>query len=295
MKVELQIKRLSIIKYVFNLGLEQSFLSESIAFTSILSFHDSVEMLLKLLAEENDKKESYEFMKYWDLIPFLSHREAMNRLNEVRKSLKHKAILPSNSEIESCRVNVSDFLEQTVRNYFNHEFSEISLINLIENDEVKMFLKKVEENIASENFKLALDNCAIAFHQLLRCYKFRPNRKRISYSPTPFFDDNKKQHVNDLKQIVGEANKIFDYFESQLDIISLGLDMRKYTKFKILTPDVYYQLSNKEFRITTSTKAIFNKENVRFCFDFIINSAITVQATEINIEKLVTDELYFRF
>ena len=53
---ELLVKRLSIIKLLYKIGFEQSKQTESISFFSILSFHDSIEMFLKLAAEHKDIK-----------------------------------------------------------------------------------------------------------------------------------------------------------------------------------------------------------------------------------------------
>lgn len=44
-------KRLSFIKYLFNLGVEQSHKPEPLCWASVLTFHDSVELFLQLSAE----------------------------------------------------------------------------------------------------------------------------------------------------------------------------------------------------------------------------------------------------
>ncbi len=50
---QILIRRLSIAKYLYKLGVEQSLQSEHFAFTCLLSFHDSVEMYLKIAAQSS--------------------------------------------------------------------------------------------------------------------------------------------------------------------------------------------------------------------------------------------------
>ena len=51
LSIELIIRRLAIIKYLFNLGVQQSMQAETVAGFSILTFHDCAEMFLLLVAE----------------------------------------------------------------------------------------------------------------------------------------------------------------------------------------------------------------------------------------------------
>ena len=90
---ELIIKRLSLIKYLYKIGLDQSYQSETIGAFSVLSFHDSIEMFLKLYAEHrNEKSDKFDFMTYWETFPELTLKESMRNLNERRKNIKHSVI-----------------------------------------------------------------------------------------------------------------------------------------------------------------------------------------------------------
>ena len=63
------IQRLSFIKYIFSMGLNQSHQPDPLNSISILSFHDSVELFLQLSLEKLDiSKADVKFMKYYELI-----------------------------------------------------------------------------------------------------------------------------------------------------------------------------------------------------------------------------------
>lgn len=50
------LQRLSFIKYLFSIGITQSYQPEPLCGVAILSFHDSIELFLCLASEKLDKK-----------------------------------------------------------------------------------------------------------------------------------------------------------------------------------------------------------------------------------------------
>lgn len=130
---EIILRRLALIKQLYKIGLEQSYQVDTIASFSILSFHDSIEMFLKLVAENLDlKADKYNFIDYWENIANLTLKESMRNINARRVNIKHKGLLPSKIDIEISRVNTTDFFEQNVKLQFDIEFNDISLLTLIQ-------------------------------------------------------------------------------------------------------------------------------------------------------------------
>lgn len=131
MNTEIILKRLAIIKHLFNLGVEQTQRSENLSNFSILNFHDSVEMFLKLYSEFKNETESFSFPKYWDKFPELPLKEQMNSLSLRRKNLKHKGIFSSKLDIEHSKFSTKQFLEEATPLINKIDFSTISLTDLV--------------------------------------------------------------------------------------------------------------------------------------------------------------------
>lgn len=135
------LKRLSFIKYLYQLGIRQSRQKTPQDSISILMFHDSIELFLQLSTEylNASTQTNINFMEYWGIInqklqgQQLSQKNQMNRLNKARVNLKHHGLLLNESDIESFRVNTSDFFSDNCSIVFEINFSEISLIDLIDN------------------------------------------------------------------------------------------------------------------------------------------------------------------
>jgi hypothetical protein len=247
---EILIKRLSYIKQLYNIGVNQSYQHESFAVFSILAFHDSIEMFLKLLAEHKGiNTKNLNFLDYWEKIEDLTLKESMRNLNSRRVNIKHKGLLPAKSEIELSRVNTFDFFDQNTKYQFGVDFHEISLVNLISFSQVKEYLQKAESAIKNRKFEESVENSAYAFDELLYTYE----RNKSLWGKSPFYfgrstkflnsfslglSNRKKGEFGDLDKFIDTVTESIDALQKAVKITSLGIDYKEYAKFNILTPKI---------------------------------------------------------
>ncbi|MGN6646636.1 MAG: hypothetical protein ACTHJT_08900 [Cytophaga sp.] len=293
---ELMIKRLALIKQLYKVGIEQSKQFETLASFSVLTFHDSIEMFLKLLSEhKNIKSEKFNFLDYWTSIPELTLKESMKSLNSRRVNIKHKGLLPSKSDIEISRVNTTDFLNQNSKIFFNIDFENISLVELVDFIEVKKYLIKAQSGLDNYNWENCIENSAIAFYQLLYEYE---NNKIGSYINSPFYfgkdfhfhtsftmgiKDNKK-----LAQFVDRVGDSIGKMQQAIKITSLGIDYKRYVKFKLLTP-IITRTTGGIFFAELWNKKKWTKENCQYCIDFVIESSLKLQEFNFDIQDIEED------
>lgn len=300
---EIIIKRLALIKYLYNLGIEQSKQQEPLSSFSILHLHDSIEMFLKLLAEhKNIKSDKFSFLDFWTEIPSLTLKESMRNLNARRVNIKHKGLLPSKSDIEISRVNVTDFFNQNTEIYFNIKFEEISILSLLNNEEVKLNLEKSLLELNSSNFKESIKYVAIAFEVLIHSYE---NSKKSWYGKSPFFFVSDLTFLNSFhiglgKEIGGsQGRKLDDFIDKVKDslegiqkavkIMSFGFDYKKYSKFKLLTP-VITKIFDEMHVAEVFGEKKWNRENCQFCIDFVIDSSLKLQEFDFDINEILEND-----
>jgi len=310
---EILIKRLAHIKQLYLIGVEQSHQPESIAVFSLLAFHDSIEMFLKLLSEHKGLNSSkYNFMDYWTNVPELTLKESMRGLNARRVNLKHKGLIPAKSEIEISRVNTIDFFEQNTENQFGIKFEDISLIELVSNERVKEYLKKGEEFKDSDESVWSVVNCAYAFNELLHSYL--ENKVHRVGDPVSFWSGadidspeliyKKEQHLATFYSGYSDTSKkLYDDFKelekyhttlnnglSDLNefakITALGINYKEFTKFKILTPEIMRTNENELLSLGMDGRYI-SKNNYDFCLNFVINSAQKLQEFDFDMDSLL--------
>jgi hypothetical protein len=296
---EIIIKRLALIKHLYKIGLEQSQQFETIAAFSILSLHDSIEMYLKLLSEhKNIRSDSFNFLDYWTHIPTLTLKESMRNLNARRVNIKHKGLLPSKSDIEISRVNATDFFEQNTISEFGIEFKDISLLTLIQYDNVRLHLENAQNALEENKFDDCIEFSAIAFNGLLYSYE---DSKVGNYYGSPFFFGknltfNSSFHMglgkdwNDLEgrkmaEFVDNVIESIQSMQKAVKIISFGIDYKKFVKFKLLTPIVTRMANGKHFAEVWGKKK-WTKENCQYCIDFVLDSSLKLQEFEFDINEL---------
>jgi hypothetical protein len=298
---EIIIRRLAAIKYLYNIGIQQSMQVETVAGFSILSFHDCAEMFLLLVAEnKGDNADNISFMGYWDKYSELTLKESMRNLKDRRISIKHKGQFPSKSDIEISRITMTDFLEQNIPKQFGLEFKDISISNLVSYKEVRTYVYEAEKDYNEEKLYDSIVNAKIAFMELLSTYEQSKCKNYLSDSILNIGEDV----GNDYKRLVGTDDKLgARWFEKVsttvnkireiLKIMALGIDYKKYAYFEIITPKVNiwwkdgvrdYESLPKEYYENVHE---LRKENCKFCIDFVIDSALKLQEFDYDINKIL--------
>lgn len=297
MKIEESMKRLAFIKYLYNIAVDQSMRAEPFCSISVLMFHDSIELFLELAIEHlGVSKEDIKFMEYWTLLASRldnrepTQKEPCRRLNKARVDLKHHGILPSKLTIDGFRATTTNFFEENTSTVFNVNFSDISLIALVKCQLAKENLLKATELLKKTKTEDALDTVAIAFAHLIDDYE---NRKEDEYGRSPF-------HFRETLGIpsIPDASwvgiiRAIEPLQDAVKILSLGLDYRRYSRFRLLTPTVLRipaadKIKYEIQRIGRGSKGSPVPEDVQFCIDFVIESAISLQEFDFNVEKRIT-------
>lgn len=293
------IQRLALIKYLYKVGIEQSKQSEPISSFSILALHDSVEMYLKLLAEHlGIKSDNFNFLDYWTNISTLTLKESMRNLNARRVNIKHKGLLPSKSDIEICRVNATDFFEQNTVMQFGIDFNDISLLSLIQYKSVRQYLEKSQKALDENKIDDCIKTSAIAFEKLISLYE----ESKSSYSgKSPFFfgKDSFFSLGIDYRSSNDVERKLFKFadivkeslFATQkaVKIMSLGIDYKKFAKFKLLTPNVWKTYDGKYGVADIWDNKRWTKENCQYCIDFVLECSLKLQEFDFNINELIDE------
>ena len=296
MDKEIIIKRLSIIKLLYRQGIQQSYLPDTISFFSILAFHDSVEMFLRLAAEKKEvNPDDFKFLQYWERIQDLTLKEAMRGLNMRRVNLKHKGFIPASVEVEASRIATTEFFNENCIKQFGIEFNDISLIELVEDKKTRDYLTDAVKQLELGDMPKCIECVTECFYELIDTYK---ESKGNFYNKTPLdfiekteyrlsYGANRTDIDKRLEDIFKKVTKNFKNIEDTLTITALGLDFKKYMKFKTLTPEGFKTSDDKYF-FHKPTDKNWTKENCEFCIDFVIECGLRLQEFDFDYDSLVS-------
>lgn len=216
----------------------------------------------------------------------------MRRLNRARVSLKHHGTLPSKLDIEAFRASSTAFFKENTPIIFGVDFSQISLIELIQYEGVKNKLKNAEKLAKENKIEEALDKVALAFAELIDNYEdkiieqYGRNPFLFGRSMTfmsSFFMGLKRAESSNVERkladFVDTVKESLENIQKTVKILSLGIDYQKYAKFQLFTPQVVRTASGKYHieKLPWGSRGIPTIEDVYFCIDFVIESAISIQ------------------
>lgn len=302
------LQRLAMIKHLYSVAIEQSQKPEPLNAISILSLHDAVELFLYLSTEILDVskgKGDIRFMDYWDIIEKglqqkhvtnkLTQKVSMAKLNKARVGFKHYGTRPSKFDIEDARVNVKRFFDENTPVVFDIDFSEISLIDTVLCEESRKSLEEAKKNLNKGQIKIALRRIAIAFGQLIDDYE---HRKLDLFGQSPFFFGESMTTLDsfsmggeralgsDLVDFIDKVKESIEAIQDAVKILSLGIDYRRYVRFRLLTPHVVRLISGtyKVQEVYYGSRGTPSVEDVNYCINFVIESAITLQEFDFSLE-----------
>jgi len=299
MEKESLLKRLSIVKLLLKIGIEQSRQTESTAFLSILSFHDAVEMFLLLVYqhEKNTKMSSdIKFLSFWKEIPKLTMEGSMRKLNDLRVGIKHKGMIPAHQEVLDIKLSTVDFLQDHYKIFFNIDFVEISLFNLIKFEATRNHLIKGNENLLKNDLEGCVIEVSNGFYKLLDHYKETKTnddeKSEFDFISTihldnPFYSENMDRKVYDsLKDAILKINQNFSNVGKALEVLSLGIDYRKFAKFRMLTPSHVFKDDDGNYYFLDTAKKAVDKEYCQFLIDFVTDSCLRLQDFDFSYDPL---------
>jgi len=292
------LKRLGYAKYIYSQGVEHithhTQLSNALA---ILSFQDATEILMLIIADELSYKPG-DFMSNWSEVEKkgkkLPLKNQMDRLNRLRVSFKHHAVLPNRDDVLDCQNNVRDFMVSATQSVLGLDFNSITLADLVENPTIRESLAEAEKALDLGQYEESMRLSAIAFafikrealgdhwHQFIMAggsFELKdidPKILHISGS------DAIERNFIGIKKGLARSKRCFEDIIERLNPLLMGIDNFKFTRFRLLTPQTVIAMDGRTPHQNLGwnpylNKYNMNKENATFCFNFVIDTALKGQ------------------
>ena len=241
----------------------------------IILLQDAVEIFLSAICEhlniEMTGRENY--YEYFNKIEKhkknkgnpLPFKKQMSILNKQRVNIKHFCILP---DIEECKYFANDvklFFSELSLRFLNKDIDSISLVNLIDNKNLRKYLKKAESDLEECRYEDCQINCRKALYMIfeepydIRYIGEKSNIDKKVFNPIDFIKTDQKEIKNDL--------------------IEMGIEYLTFKNLMILTPKMYYYKEKKEWVLMEDFLSVreYNKENAYYCLKNSVNIILKIQ------------------
>jgi hypothetical protein len=283
-------RRLTIVRHLFQIGVDQSHKGEPLSGLAILPLHDATELFLQVALEhkEGALPARSDFMAYWPALSErgaeLNHREGMKRFNRARVSLKHDGTIPAHDHIEDFRLMVGDFLETNCQTIFAIRFADISLSGLVRDVAVRDHLEKAELALGDCDYSGAMEHVALAFHYLTTGYIYGEltgsTHSRLFHplSAKPVMFNSEIEQLGDAgRTIVKSIDSLRDDFGEAITMIAYNLDFDGYRYLKTYCPFVRVYSSGRVAIDWVRRSRDIDARISRRCVAFVIDAALRLE------------------
>jgi hypothetical protein len=270
------LQRLVYAKYLYRSGCEAIDkglpVSDGIA---VSQFQDAVELVLRAIAAKIAA--SVQPKATFDALVQAIDKESQNSplpersfifgLNNARVTFKHYGQAPRSEEVENYRRGTERFLQSSLRQFFHLDMEEISFASLIRHRRARNYLGWATDYFTQGCYGDCIENSARSFAIIARHVALGG----IHFQPFIRLE-------GDTKKAVDEIHKVLERHETTLSLLTFGIDLRSYNRFRRVAP-YYNAVDNGMFTGTTAhlrnTKP--TESNASFCLDFATEAGLLIE------------------
>ncbi len=194
----------------------------------------------------------------------------MSQLNSLRVGLKHRGTLPHVQTVRDLTPRVEAFCEEVTKSLLDLDFADLSLADLIDNEEVRNTLREAQEALNNDDKDQAFTKVRIAFDkihgEISKDIPLITELRRTHLSRAELSDDLERYLYN-LHDAVAECIET-------LNVSMLGIDPVRYTFFLSCTPHISWALAgNYQVNITQDYNRM-PEDAFQTCFEFVVDVAL---------------------
>jgi hypothetical protein len=283
---DVPVRQIMLSKYLFLKAQGHWDLHNSMACGLTISLlQDAVEMLLWTVVKDKslrcEKGRNTSFPELLGIVGKHLHSigkelsiQKMETLNTARVGFKHCGNLPDPSDGARFLTDTEEFLAQLVGAAFSVKFEDISLADLIENQEIRERVKDAERHLNSSEFNSCIEECAKA------AYLVDGALKRILPEVDRRFSDVSVVFEGDQSHGIHHAFEYIAEYLRSLRTLSiaglLGVPLNEYARFHEMVPSVML-MGNGDWRVRWLMSKPDSRDDASFSLNYALNYALTSQ------------------
>jgi hypothetical protein len=267
-------------KYVLEKAASIQAESSEMSFSiSLLLMHDAIELMMLAVLDhlKVNVKNKREFLDFWSDIkqagqPEPPDRIPMEALNKLRVGLKHNGNLPNPQNVRDLLPRTRGFFENVLGSYCQMTYEDVSLIDLISDEEVRTILKAARQKFTDGDKPAAMADLKIAFHKL-----DNPEGKYLPKLHAP----GKPSLPSELTRVgwgnyLDQRHSFLEQCASRTNAIMFGIDPIRYARFTASGPGVQWSMTGIPYVNHWSTYQEVSLKNFDEFVSLLIDYALKV-------------------
>lgn len=197
----------------------------------------------------------------------------------VRNDAQHKARYPNDSEVEESRIYTRDFLKKMASAVWSVDFETLSLVDLVQHEKAKGFLKNAEDSLLSKDFRTAAFQASSAVHLCLLMVERAIVGQFPRFSSIMMVDSRGNTDKGDSR----DAQRTLERMQDTLVYLALGLNYPDFVRFRQLAGDVVFTYDMTPH--SGGVKESLSESEAELVLAFAIESVLSMESAVGDIEK----------
>jgi hypothetical protein len=302
-----QIDRVVFSKYLLTQAKQHKDKAVPTSSFSILILHDLVEIILAVGTEIHAPQFSKPSTKILEALTIELNKvliekgtpiniQVIKRLNERRNGLKHATIFVNKMDVQNLYSETETFFIDFSKILFDLDYDRISLASLVSIDKVREHLLESEDYLKDNKYTEAIISITKSYHYFEQSeLKVKGVIGYLGFS-TDYMRDFSTRSINlgtarpdaNLSRLATKVGKDITKLDNRITeierVISLDVDYNSFRKFKQLLPHFYLpntadkddKLNFSEISLDRLAQFSYTEDQVKFCYDFVINACLKV-------------------
>ena len=192
----------------------------------------------------------------------------------LRNDAQHKAKYPNETDVNDCRTYTQDFLTRTFSDVWGESFESISLIDVIQDVEIKNHLTEAEKDFANNDYTQTIIKSMVAFQMMISGLA-----DLITENINDFIRGFVVSHSFDRTET---DEKLFNAFTRTRDLVvlqTIGINTQEYLRYKRFTRFIHIAImmdNNYHYGFTNDIAP--TKEEAEFVFNFVTNVIVLIES-----------------
>lgn len=302
-------KKLVIIKQLYQSAVKHasSRYSPASRIMAVIGFDLAVETALKTVVAALDasKQPGNDFMAVLNQadsklnnenLPSIPDRAHILYVHGLRNDAQHKAKYPTDEDVTECKIYVRDFLDQLISNLWGIRLDNISLADLVQNDQAKTFLQNAEQAMEKEDYVESVKQSNTALTWII--WRVKNTLFGNSVNLTEDLDitldelignDEMAEAIkNAYEPIRDEISSELNEIRDMLTAIALGLDYAGFVRLNRMDFDVaaFDSDGRASYQPFLFDKSV-DKSDALFAFNYCVEAIIQIESQVGNIEPSI--------
>lgn len=206
----------------------------------------------------------------------------IKHIRRIRNNAQHQAIYPNETDLSDCRTYARDFLTLVIKQIWDIDFENITLADLIEDEEIKGLLIEAYKQYDLNNFVIATDLITEAMDKAINHVdsalvgSFPPFINGIAVSDS-FSIGRDDEVVRDSRHHFDEQEvlKIIKKMQETLLYLSLEMNISEFIRFRKIAGYTFVTMDDKYHRV--SGKKEIDKNDVEFLLSYCIDTIVNIE------------------